>query len=100
MVLVVPSPKSHSQLTGSPVDVSVKVTTSGGDPVEGTAVKEATGGGGGVPQGVKGRSGSFKVMGMTLEGGRMLEGMVHPCQCPTALYEIPTVAAADPALMP
>ena len=38
-----PSPKSHDQDAGSPVDVSVNATTSGRYPVVGLLVKLATG---------------------------------------------------------
>ena len=45
-VEVVPSPKSHSQAVGPPVDESVKTTFSGVDPERGAALKAATGAGG------------------------------------------------------
>jgi hypothetical protein len=38
---VVPSPKSHAQDVGLPVDVSVNCTTSGACPVAADAVKDA-----------------------------------------------------------
>jgi hypothetical protein len=39
-----PSPKSQRQEVGDPVEVSVKWTSSGADPSQGSAVKEATSG--------------------------------------------------------
>src|SRR5436309_1313101 len=47
-VLLPPSPKSQFHETGSPVDVSVKFTTSGAMPSTGLAVKLACNGGGGA----------------------------------------------------
>ena len=56
MLSVVPSFwKSHDQLVGAPVDVSVKLTVSGASPLVGVAVKAAVGavpGGGGGGGGV------------------------------------------------
>jgi hypothetical protein len=43
LVDVLPSPKSHAQLVGAPVLVSVKFTVSGAGPVVVLAVKDAVG---------------------------------------------------------
>ena len=43
---VEPSPKSHAQLVGAPVDVSVNDTTNGACPDVGAPPNDATGGGG------------------------------------------------------
>ena len=51
---VSPSPNSHAQEVGLPVEVSVKLTVKGAVPEVGEAVNDATGaspgGGGGVPR--------------------------------------------------
>jgi hypothetical protein len=47
-VAVVPSPRFQDRLDTLPVDVSVRVTTSGAVPVVGLAVKLATGAGAGT----------------------------------------------------
>ena len=41
--LTCPLPKSHDQVAGAPVEVSVKVTDRGADPVAGVASNDATG---------------------------------------------------------